>query len=123
MTDAEIKTMWRNRALKDKDMIVCLSQLDACEYHEMRDRIEKLGLIKKGQHVNFRYNKSIYAEKDYKVSVHPGPLSDRHWSIDELREAMRMRDKGFTYVEIGKILERTPNACKNAMARLKENAI
>lgn len=117
LTDDDIKKMWKNKALGDKSMILCLSQLESCDYKAMRDKIEELGLISAGMYTNYKRNKSTEAEREHKPFDN---FSGRKWGADEIKEVFRMRKKGFTVKEISKTLERTPYAVKHLIQKYGE---
>lgn len=117
LTDDEIRTRWKNRGLSEKSMILCLSQLESCDYKVMRDKVEELGLIGVGMYTNYKRNKSTEAEREHKPFDN---FSGRKWGTDEIKEVFRMRNKGFTVKEISKTLERTPYAVKHLIQKYGE---
>lgn len=89
LTDAEIKTIWRNKAYDSRKQVKVLSELENCSYTEMFDRLQILGLVE---------------EQDAPVKlVHHG----KAWGSEETAELVRMHKKGMSYQEIGDILGRT----------------
>ena len=97
LTDAEIRTLWKYKDLLPKAMILCLSQLEGCEYREMRDHCEFLGLIGEGEYLSYRRNKSTEAD---------GEIVMRKFCKAEVKEIFRMVEKGIPHKEIARILGR-----------------
>lgn len=120
LSNKEIRDLWRNRTLREKSMILCLSQLEACEYQEMRDRVETLGLIGKGEFTQYKRNKSDYAEKEYNTSFTQVTFPQRKWGKEEIQEVFRMRRNGFSAKEIAQILGRTCGSINKCVHTYKE---
>ena len=47
MSDHEITRRWNHRSLSDRQMVICLAELNNCLRAEMQDKLESLGLIAK----------------------------------------------------------------------------
>lgn len=107
LTDDEIRRLWKHKDVTPKKMILILSQLDACEFRDMRDRCEALGLIKEGEYAAYRKNKSDEADGEYKKSYNYASTDKKPWSPDEIREAFRMKRKGFSHEAIAYVLGRS----------------
>ena len=106
LTDAEIRILWKYKSLLPKAMILCLSQLEGCEYREMRDHCEFLGLIGEGE---FKSYKRPYTSR--------GNFNGRPFSRDEIKEIFRMLDKGMVYKEIAYALGRSYTSIYNCVSR------
>lgn len=106
LTDQEIRMLWKNRDLSPRQMILCLSQLEGCEYHDMRDYCESIGLIREGE---FKSYKRPYTSR--------GNFNGRPFSRDEIKEIFRMLDKGMVYKEIAYALGRSYTSIYNCVSR------
>lgn len=106
LTDQEIRTLWKNRDLSPRQMILCLSQLEGCEYHDMRDYCESIGLIREGE---FKSYKRPYTIK--------GTTNVKPFSCDEIKEVFRMRKKGMTYKEMASVLGRSITSISHCLYR------
>lgn len=107
LTDDEIRRLWKHKDVTPKKMILILSQLDACEFRDMRDRCEALGLIKEGEYAAYRKNKSDEADGEYKKTYNYASTDKKPWSPDEIREAFRMKRKGYSHEAIAYVLGRS----------------
>lgn len=108
LTDSELRTLWKYKDLSPKKMVLVLSQLEGCEYHEMRDRLESLGIIGEGEYVKY------HRRKNGEDCLH----EDRNWyGADELREIFRMRDKGHTLEQIAAALGRSSGSIASCISR------
>ena len=100
LTDDEVRRLWKHKDVTPKKMILILSQLDACEYSTMRDRLEGLGLIKEGDYTN--------------------PHGGKHrWGAGEIGELIRMKTHGFSNKEIAEALGRSEEAVCTCYSKLK----
>lgn len=106
LTDQEIRTLWKNKDLTPRQMVLCLSELEGCEYQDMRDHLERLGLIKDGEFKSYR-----------RPYTNRGNLNGRPYSCAEIREVFRMLNKGKAYKEIAYALGRSYASIHNCVIR------
>jgi len=63
MTDDEIRTIWRNRALADKQMVTCMADLNGCCKEIMLTKLEELGLVDSSKFTHYR-DERPYSDED-----------------------------------------------------------
>lgn len=124
LTDDEIRRLWKHKDVTPKKMILILSQLDACEFRDMRDRVESLGLIKEGEYSVYRKNKTDEAEREYdkRNYVYKPSVERKPWSSDEIREAFRMMRKGYSIEMIAHVLGRSIASVNSCVRRYADES-
>lgn len=95
MTENEIKRSWRNRDLKDKEMIKCLAELNCCGETEIIEYCEAIGIVIP-EKVKNKLHKRKY--------INP-------WTEEEERILFEKRALGYMFKDIAYLVGRSENAC------------
>ena len=91
MSEKEIRKLWRNRGIGERDMIQCIADLNGCHFLDAKKVCEAYGLVPAGK---------------YKYAGHS------RWSREEIDTLYEMRSSGSTISEIAGELGRTEEAIK-----------
>lgn len=95
MSEYEIKRSWRNRGLKDRDMIKCLAELNCCGEAEIIEYCESIGIV-----IPDKVKNKLYKRK----YLNP-------WSPEEERILFEKRALGYMFKDIAPLVGRSKNAC------------
>ncbi len=101
LTDAEIRTLWRNKAHTPHNMLKCLADLNACDYMTMRDKCAALGLISADE----------YPRKK-------GKRGTGLWDQEELDKLTSLRESGLKYREIGIRMGRSESGVRQMLKKI-----
>lgn len=112
MTDSELRRAWKNKSLSKQGMIRCLAELNGCTFADMHNRLVLAGIIK-GEFVE---QEEEHERKTY-TYVRNG-VTYKTWSSDEIKELVRMKDKGYTYEQMARALDRTVHSIKQRLYTL-----
>ena len=104
LSDNEIKTLWRNRALADNAMLQCLAELDGCNRAEMQDRLLDIGIISQ-------------------PIIRPKGRVARPYTERDLNMLIYMVSHNAKYKDISSALGRSLSAISSKILELREDGI
>lgn len=102
MDENELKLRWKQKRWNDEAMVHVLAELNGCSFVDMYNELARIGILPPNE------------------SLNPENRRCDRWSKGETDEAIRMRNKGMSCEEIGRILGRTDKAVR---AHLLNNGV